>query len=370
VRLEGLLARTDGETLSIELHDERVVRFRLDEKTRYQPETPPDDLRSFRVADFIEVQSEVDGGGFLRARFVHFLRTPSGGEKAEVFQNPEMIHRWRQNELGGTAAPDDDDRRLSAIEKPGAIECIADECNGSRDVLIALIRRRIDDAFDELPKLRSRQVTSLFHSTSKPLKWIPEGVVSAEIEVEEGSEAYSNIHINGKMPPTAPETAGPEYMRSFDKAWSTGDFEGIAHCIFSELDDAAFHKAGVERNEGRNIVRYDFTGRRSSGCIGIQYRSEVAYPAYKGVLKADPNTGEVFNVELEATDIPAGFPMDRAERSITFSKVSVGSKEYLLPATGYWFGCFRNSYSCFLNRIDFRSYRRFDAESTVRFDGQ
>jgi hypothetical protein len=321
------------------------------------------------VADYVEVQSEVDGNGFLCARSVRFLRIPSREEKAEVFQNPEMMHRWRQNELQGATAPPDDDRRLSAIEKPGAIESAGDE-SPIGDRLLGLIRRRVDQAFDELPNLRSTQVTSLFHSTSKPIRWIPEGVVSAEIEYEDGSEAYSNIRINGRRPPAAPDTADPEYMRSLDKAWSTGDFESIAHCVFSELTDSDFHAASREHKEGRDVVRYKFDGRRSSGCIGVLYRSEVAYPAYKGVLEADSQTSEILHVEIEAIEMPAGFPMDRAERSMTFRKVQVGAKEHLLPATAYWFGCFRNSYSCFLNRIDFRNYRRFESETTVRFDGQ
>jgi hypothetical protein len=364
VRLEGFVARSDGETLSIELPDERVIRLRLDEKTQYRPETPPDNLESFRVADLVEVQSEVDGRGLLLARSIHFVRAASAEERAEVVQNPEMMHAWRRNDLRGTATPADDDRRLRKAVKPAAIDSV----NETGDELIARIRRKVDDAFDEVPRLRSKQVTSLFHSTSKPLKWVPEGVVAVEIEYEDGFESYSNIRVNGRKPSTAPETADPDYMRSFDKAWSTGDFESIAHCIFSELQDSDFTKAGVERNEGIEVARYNFTGRRSSGCIGMQYRSEVVYPSYKGVLEANAETGELLHVELEATDIPSSFPMDRAERSVDFHKVRAGAKEYLLPATAYWFGCFRNSYSCFLNRIDFRDYRRFESDSIVRFD--
>jgi hypothetical protein len=32
---EGILARSDGQSLSIELHDQSVIRFRLDQRTRY-----------------------------------------------------------------------------------------------------------------------------------------------------------------------------------------------------------------------------------------------------------------------------------------------------------------------------------------------
>ena len=82
-------------------------------------------------------------------------------------------------------------------------------------------------------------------------------------------------------------------------------------------------------------------------------------------MKVRAQTGEVLHVELGATEIPAAFPLDRAERSVDFRTVRIADTEYLLPATAFWFGCFRNSYSCFLNRIDFRDYRRFQADSTL-----
>ena len=81
----------------------------------------------------------------------------------------------------------------------------------------------------------------------------------------------------------------------------------------------------------------------------------------------DARTHQVLHVELEATEIPAAFPLDRAERSLDLATVTIGASEYRLPSTGYWFGCFRNSYSCFLNRMDFKDYRRFEADSAVAF---
>jgi hypothetical protein len=41
VKFEGLLARADGETLSIELLDERVTRFQLNDRTRSTADGTP-----------------------------------------------------------------------------------------------------------------------------------------------------------------------------------------------------------------------------------------------------------------------------------------------------------------------------------------
>jgi hypothetical protein len=375
VNLEGLLAHADSETLSIELSDRRVIRFRLNGRTRYRTDGASANLSAFHVADVVGVESDVDDKGYLEARSVRFVRKPSPDEQSEIQQSPEILQRWRQNVLGDSPLDQaKDDRRLSLVAKPAAIpdrresETLhSGKAATAVDDLIPLIRTRVQEAFESLPSFRAKQVTSMFHSSSKPVKWIPDGVVAAEIGYEENREFYSDIRIDGKRPGNASETVGSDYMRSLDKAWSTGDFETISHCLFSELEDSDFRRTAVERGSEGDVVAYEFAGRRSSACIALKFRSEIAYPAYKGLMKVHARTHELLHVELEATDLPAAFPLDRAERSVDLATVSIGTSEYRLPVTGYWFGCFRNSYSCFLNRMDFRDYRRFEADSTVRF---
>jgi hypothetical protein len=226
----------------------------------------------------------------------------------------------------------------------------------------------VNEAFEKLPNFRARQITSMFHSNSRPVKWVPSGVVTTEIAYEEDRESYSDIQIDGKEPVDAPSIADSDYMRSLNKAWSSGDFETISHCVFSELANTDFQRKGTEQSNGMTLVLFGFTGTRSSGCLGVNSKSQITYPAYRGSIKVKPETGEVVHVELEATGIPAAFPLDRAERAVDFGTVWIGETKYFMPTTAYWFGCFRNSYSCFLNRIDFRDDRRFQADSTLLFE--
>jgi len=391
VTLEGMLAHSDGETLSLELSDQRIVRFLLNDQTRYKPERGPDQLSEFYVTDVVRVDSEVDSKGYLLARSVHFVRKASLNEQSEILQNPEIMQRWRASVLRGQSVDvAQDDRRLSLVAKPKAI---AERDPDAASVLthasfvgpgsptqaersptgadqqdpVPLIRIAVNEAFSRLPNLRAKQVTSLFHSASKPVKWIPDSVVTAEIGYEDDRESYSDIRVDGRKPADAPVTADSDYMRSFDKAWSTGDFETISHCVFSELTDSDFRLVDMEHDPAGDLAVYEFAGGRNSSCLGLKFKSEIAYPAYKGSLKVRAQTREVLHVELEATDIPRAFPLDRAERSVDFGMVRIGGEQYLVPTTSYWFGCYRSSYFCFMNRIDFRDYRRFKSDSTVQF---
>jgi hypothetical protein len=379
VGYEGLLARSDGVTLSLELADHRVLRFTLDARTRYLPDGPSASLAAFRIADVVEVKADAADKGYFLARSVRFVRRAKPDEEADLLQSPEVSYREEENVIGSVSIdPTRDTRRLSLVAKPNAI-LASPELTGpsslravspeSQDALIESIRRRVNEAFEGLPNFRAKLVTSMFHSNTKKVKWIPNGVIATEVAYEGGREQYSEIQVNGKRPATAPATGDADYMRSFNNAWSSGDFETISHCVFSGLADSDFHKTGTERDADGELAIYEFAGGRASTCVAVRSESQVAYPSYKGSLKVRTETQDVVHVELEATDMPGGFPLDRAERSVDFTAVHVGSEQYHLPTTGYWFGCYRNSYYCFLNRVDFRDYRHFKSDSIVRFDG-
>jgi hypothetical protein len=368
---EGLLARSDGDTLSIQLADGRVMRFQLNAHTRYLADGGLGRLAAFRIADVVSVEASTEDKGYFVAQGVRFLRKPSAAEQAETLQCPEVNYRVEENVIGNAAVDaEHDTRRLSLMTKPAPIL----EAGGAPrspatvgDDLIPSIRRRVNEAFTRLPSFRARQVTSMFHSTDKKVKWVPNGVIAAEVAYEGERETYSEIQVDGKRPSNAPQVADVDYMRSFNNAWSTGDFETLAHCVFAGLEDSDFHKTGTEHSDAGDLVIYEFAGSRASTCVAVLSQSQIAYPSYRGSFKVKPLTQEVVHVELEATDMPKAFPLDRAERSVDFGVVTIGKEQYLLPTTGYWFGCYRNSYSCFLNRVDFHDYRHFSSDSVLRF---
>jgi hypothetical protein len=122
VGFEGLLARSDGQTLSIELADQRVMRFRLDPQTRYLPNGPSGRLSGFRIADFVEVKAETAERGYFLARSVRFVRRPTADEEAELLQSPEVNYREEDNVIESVSIdPERDTRRLSLVSKPSAI---------------------------------------------------------------------------------------------------------------------------------------------------------------------------------------------------------------------------------------------------------
>jgi hypothetical protein len=370
VRFEGALARSDGSTLSIELADQRVIRFQLNQQTRYVRGGSAGSLAAFQIADVVSVEAVAETTGYFLARSIKFGRKPSAAELADVLQCPETNFRAEDNVIGNaTLDPTQETRRLNLMAKPAPIPEATDapSLGAAGDTLIPSIRRKANEAFERLPNFRARQVTSMFHSANKNVKWVPNGVIAAEVAYEGEQEKYREIQVDGKRPANAPVTGDADYMRSFNNAWSTGDFATLTHCVFDGLQDSDFHKTGTEPTDSGDLAIYEFTGSRASTCVGVLSQSQIAYPSYRGTLKVKPQTQEVVHVELEGTDMPKAFPLDRAERSVDFGVVQIGKQQYFLPTTGYWFGCYRNTYSCFLNRVDFHDYRLFTSDSVLQF---
>ena len=75
----------------------------------------------------------------------------------------------------------------------------------------------------------------------------------------------------------------------------------------------------------------------------------------------------VLRFEQRTLGMPLDFPLSKAESVLEYAFVKIDQKTYLLPAKGVNVGCFSGSGTCKRNVIEFRNYRKFEADSKVRF---
>ncbi len=85
----------------------------------------------------------------------------------------------------------------------------------------------------------------------------------------------------------------------------------------------------------------------------------------------------MLRIETEAFNLPADFDLDTVEMTVDYGFVRIGGEEYLLPVASENLACWRGSNNCSRNKIEFRNYRKFGAESTIvttdseiTFDGE
>jgi hypothetical protein len=210
-----------------------------------------------------------------------------------------------------------------------------------------------------LPNYLVQQVTSRYFATGFPAQWRVIDVVTAELAYVNGTEDYRDIRINGEPLHRPIESTG---------TWSTGEFGSTLEDVMSPATNAAFRRRGEEKLAGRRAFVFDYAvAQANSHWIMVSPDGRTYAPAYQGAVWIDAATRRVLRIEQHTTAMPRDFPTSRADAILEYAFARIEQKTYLLPAKGESNGCMSGSGACTRNVIEFRNYRKFEAESTVTF---
>jgi hypothetical protein len=92
-------------------------------------------------------------------------------------------------------------------------------------------------------------------------------------------------------------------------------------------------------------------------------------PAYRGSIWIDKETSRVLRIEMQAYQMPEGFPFDKVESATDYEFVRIGGDhEYLLPVHAETLSCERGTNMCSRNVIDFRNYHKYAGEAEIKFE--
>jgi hypothetical protein len=230
------------------------------------------------------------------------------------------------------------------------------------DDVIADARAAADSFLSEMPNFLVQQATTRYYSNGVPARWIATDVVTAEVRCVDGKEDYSNILINGTPANRPIEKTG---------AWSTGEFVTTLQDLFSPYTAASFVRHGEETIVGRAAYVYDFSVRQTGShwvLVGPDGRHEA--PPYTGRVWIDKERHGVLRMEQRSSAISSALPYDKAESTLEYGFVNIDGKSYLLPVHSENQACIRGRADCTRNEIAFQDYRKFTAESNVRFGKQ
>ncbi len=186
----------------------------------------------------------------------------------------------------------------------------------------------------------------------------PLDIVQAEVVYNDGHESYRNVKVGGR-----PSDKG---MTEIAGSRSTGEFASLLLDLFSSNTDAQFQDGGRKVIAGSIAEVYDFHVRQENSHWNIEFETQKIRPAYKGSVWIDPSTARVLRIEMQATDIPADFPVDHIETAVDYAYTSIAANTSLLPVHAETLGCERSSPDCSHNIIDFRNYHQFKADVKIR----
>ena len=227
----------------------------------------------------------------------------------------------------------------------------------SADAIIMLAREETDALTADLPNFLVQQTTTRYDGRSGD--WRKIDVVTADVACVNGKEEYRNVAINGVPTQRPIESTG---------AWSSGEFVTTLRNLLSPIEDAAFVQRGEERVAGRLAYVFEFSvDAQNSHWILAGNGKETFQAPYKGRVWIDEQTHRVLRIDQKAQSIPRYFPYNRLESILDYGFVKIDNKTYLLPVQNESIAC-QASGNCERNVIAFRNYRKFTAESEIKFE--
>jgi hypothetical protein len=139
--------------------------------------------------------------------------------------------------------------------------------------------------------------------------------------------------------------------------------------LLSPDTGAVFRRSGQDTVHGRATFVYKFEVPRERSHWRIDAGGQLYYPAYRGTIWIDRQTSRVLRLEQQSRNMPLLFPFDTVETATDYDFVRLSTPNpFLLPVNAEVLSCLRSTSHCSRNKIEFRNYRKFGAESDITFD--
>jgi hypothetical protein len=147
---------------------------------------------------------------------------------------------------------------------------------------------------------------------------------------------------------------------------SNGEFTGHARSVF--LDGAAtMHYFGPDPVDGKAALRWDYNITTFSSGWVLTYAGRRTQVASKGSFWVDPESLELQQLDVNAAEIEADFPISATHLSIGYAKALLGSKTVLIPQRSDLL--VTNSDGALEhNLVQFSHCREYGADSAISFD--
>jgi hypothetical protein len=228
------------------------------------------------------------------------------------------------------------------------------------DPVIEKARDAVANFAGSLPNFFCQQVTTRYQTEHPRQGWDALDVVTADVAYEDGRESYKNIKVGNR--------AVSQSMEDLEGTRSTGEFASLELDLLNPYTAASFRRSGQETIHGHQTLVYKFEVPRERSHWRVEVAAQLYYPAYQGTVWIDRETSRLLRIEQQARNIPALFPFDTVETAADYDFVHLATPEaFLLPVAAEVLSCERGTSHCARNRIEFRNYRKFGAESNVTF---
>lgn len=187
--------------------------------------------------------------------------------------------------------------------------------------------------------------------------WVHTDTLTVKLSYFQKTEGHKLELIDGKPTDRKYEALGG--------ATSTGEFGGILRTIFDPASRAAFDWEGWKTVRKHRIAVYQYAVSAANSPYYLRHVDLQAIVGIHGVVEVDTETGEVLQLTCNAYDIPKQLDLQSSTTTVEYDFASVGGRSYLLPVRSETE--LRSSDIWTRNKMEFREYRKFSADSVIDF---
>jgi hypothetical protein len=183
-------------------------------------------------------------------------------------------------------------------------------------------------------------------------------------------EEFKLVAVNGLLPNA--EMTDDQGYEKLGGATSTGEFVTRLAALFTEDSQTEFKAVDTDTLRGRRAIVYEYEVKKVNSRAMLNYENRGQAPRQtrvgdRGKIWIDRELNRVLRLESISTEIPAGFPITEASRSIDYDWVAINERQYLLPshAEVLMTSSFEGQSIQTRNEIRFRNYQKFGAEVKI-----
>jgi hypothetical protein len=219
-----------------------------------------------------------------------------------------------------------------------------------------------------LPDFICTQVTRRYVDPTGRESWLKQDEILERLSYFEQHEDYKVVMVNNRLTDTSHEKLG-------GAATSSGEFGSILKGIFEPGTETRFgwERWTTLRKRLTYVFNYQVSQSRSTYRIthyvtpNSPEGAQSMVPGYHGLVYVDKESLKVMKITLEVENLPPGFPIRRVNLSLDYGPARIGDKDYVLPLQAELRSSGDNRFEV-KNDIEFRMYRKFGTDTSIKFD--
>jgi hypothetical protein len=226
--------------------------------------------------------------------------------------------------------------------------------------LLEKSRQKALDYSQSLPDFVCAEIIQRYAASAWGVKlgpWIYTDTLTVKLSYSQRTEGHKLELIDGKPTGRKFEDLGGET--------SSGEFGGILRTVFDPASQAAFDWDSSKKARNRRIAVYRYAVREARSPYYVRHRNTTGIVGLHGTVEIDSETGEVWRLVAMAYDIPQYLDVQFFSSTVEYALASVAGRNYLLPGRSETE--IHSTETWARNKMEFRNYRKFSADSTIDF---